>query len=219
MKAALHSVETYENFVYAIRDRHPEIVTSTLVVVRRGPHRCQVQGELQFDRNIVLHVYERLDFIDRKIAYYSYEVHQEASLLYWYDPQPHPADVTLAFNHPHHAGRSRRQPDHAGSRTPAGQPGPPLGQRQRQGARVARALHRPARCRRNPDCRPAGSQGRGREEAGRSAQEVRSHGSESPGVRLSVRHGKDEAQAQDRPIRQHGPKTRQSPGRARQGKP
>ncbi len=102
MKAALHSVETYENFVYAIRDRHPEIVTSTLVVVRRGPHRCQVQGELQFDRNIVLHVYERLDFIDRKIAYYSYEVHQEASLLYWYDPQPHPADVTLAFNHPHH---------------------------------------------------------------------------------------------------------------------
>jgi hypothetical protein len=102
MKAALQSVETYENFAYSIKDRHPEIVMSTLIIVRRGPHRCQLQGELHFDRNIVLRVYERLDFIDRKITYYSYEVHQGESLLYWCDPQPHPADVTLALNHPHH---------------------------------------------------------------------------------------------------------------------
>jgi len=69
MKAVLQSVETYENFAYSMKDRHPEIVMSTLVIVRRGPHRSQLQGELHFDRNIVLRVYERLDFIDRKIAY------------------------------------------------------------------------------------------------------------------------------------------------------
>ncbi|MGH7453378.1 MAG: toxin-antitoxin system TumE family protein, partial [bacterium] len=51
---------------------------------------------------IVLRVYERLDFIECKIAYYSYEVYRNKSLLYWYDPQPHPTDVTLASSHPHH---------------------------------------------------------------------------------------------------------------------
>jgi hypothetical protein len=29
-------------------------------------------------------------------------VRQGESPIYWYDPQPHPADVTLTLNHPHH---------------------------------------------------------------------------------------------------------------------
>ncbi|MGH7601759.1 MAG: toxin-antitoxin system TumE family protein [bacterium] len=102
MKEALQSIEAYENFVYSVADRHPEILTSTLVVVRRGPYHCQLQGSLHFDRNIFLRVYERLDFIESKIAYYSYEVYQNESILYWYDPQPHPTDVALASSHPHH---------------------------------------------------------------------------------------------------------------------
>jgi len=102
MKDALQSIEAYEAFVYSIKDRHPEITTSKLVVVRRGPHRCQLQGTIHFERNIILRVYERLDFIEKKIAYYSYEVYRNESLIYWYDPQPHPTDVTLASTHPHH---------------------------------------------------------------------------------------------------------------------
>jgi len=102
MNGTLKSAETYESLVYSLKDRHPEIRMSTLVIVRRGPHRCQLQGEVHFDRDIVLRVYERLDFIDRKIAYYSYEVHQNNTLVYWYDPQPHPTDISLALNHPHH---------------------------------------------------------------------------------------------------------------------
>jgi len=102
MKEALQSIDDYEAFVYSINDRHPEITTSKLVVVRRGPHRCQLQGTIHFDRNIILRVYERLDFIEKQIAYYSYEVYWNESLIYWYDPQPHPADATLASTHPHH---------------------------------------------------------------------------------------------------------------------
>ena len=102
MKNALHSVEAYEAFVYSIKDRYPEIEVSTLVIVRRGPHQCQLQGSVQFVRDIVLRVYERVDFVECKIAYYSYEVQQGESTLYWYDPQPHPDDVTLASTHPHH---------------------------------------------------------------------------------------------------------------------
>ncbi len=102
MKEVLQSIEEYEHFVYSLKDRHAAIETSTLVVVRRGPHRCQLQSEIHFEQNVVLRVYERLDFIDQTIAYYSYEVYQNENLLYWYDPQPHPTDPTLALNHPHH---------------------------------------------------------------------------------------------------------------------
>ena len=66
MKEALQYLEAYEVFVYSIKDRHPEIITSKLVVVRWGPHRCQLQGTIHFDRNIILRVYERLDFIEKK---------------------------------------------------------------------------------------------------------------------------------------------------------
>lgn len=102
MKEALRSVEAYEAFVYSIKDRYPAIEVSTLVVVRRGPHHAQLQGFIQFARDIVLHVYERIDFVEYKVAYYSYEVQQGESTLSWYDPQPHPDDVTLVSTHPHH---------------------------------------------------------------------------------------------------------------------
>lgn len=102
MNAALESITDYEQFVYSLQEQYAAIEHSTLIVVHRGPHRCQLQGELSFFRNIVLRVYERIDFISKAIAYYSYEVHKDGQLMYWYDPQPHPNDPTLAFNHPHH---------------------------------------------------------------------------------------------------------------------
>lgn len=102
MREALKSVTSYEGFIYSIKDRYPEIITSTLIVVRRGPYRCQLQGELHLGRNIILRVYERVDCLQEKIAYYSYEVYQDASLAYWYDPQPHPNDPALTGTHPHH---------------------------------------------------------------------------------------------------------------------
>lgn len=102
MKEALQSAEAYERYIYSLQDRYNEITLSTLVIIHRGPHRCQLQGEIHFARNIVLRVYERLDFIDNTITYHSYEVRQNESLEYWHDPQPHPTDPTLALNHPHH---------------------------------------------------------------------------------------------------------------------
>ena len=102
MKEALQTIEKYEQFVYTLRERHPEINASTLIVVHRGPHHCVLQGSIEFEQNISLLIYERIDFLDCQIAYYSYEARQGDAPLYWYDPQPHPDDPTLAENHPHH---------------------------------------------------------------------------------------------------------------------
>ncbi|MFQ5641374.1 MAG: DUF6516 family protein [bacterium] len=102
MKDALQSIEEYERFVYSLEERHPGIKVSKLVVIRRGPHHCVLQGRVEFEHEIYLQIYERIDFLDCRIAYYSYEVHQRDAVLFWYDPQPHPNDPALAINHPHH---------------------------------------------------------------------------------------------------------------------
>ena len=45
---------------------------------------------------------EELDFDDRLITAYGYEVYQGQEKLYWYDDFPHPNDPTLASTHPYH---------------------------------------------------------------------------------------------------------------------
>jgi hypothetical protein len=47
-------------------------------------------------------VSELVDFATGDILDYGYEVWQNSEKLYWYDPQPHPDDPTLASTNPHH---------------------------------------------------------------------------------------------------------------------
>lgn len=61
-----------------------------------------LEGKIEFEQGIVLRVYERLDFARQRIVAYSYEGWQVQQLLYWYDPQEHPHDVTLTSSFPHH---------------------------------------------------------------------------------------------------------------------
>lgn len=60
------------------------------------------EGILEFEGDISLRVYEVINFDAASIAYYSYTVYRGDERLYWYDPQPHPDDATLASTHPHH---------------------------------------------------------------------------------------------------------------------
>ncbi len=98
-----NSFETYETYIYSLPTRYPLVASSTLVFVRRGRYIAVVRGEVKFQSNIRLRIYEELVALPTiEITSYSYEVWQGEEKLYWYDPQPHPNNPTLASTHPHH---------------------------------------------------------------------------------------------------------------------
>jgi len=98
----LPDIQAYQRFIYGLPETFPSIRRSTLVVLRRGPTIAELRGEIEFDRGIVLGVWEDLNFARRVIQAYSYWVEQEGNRLYWYDSQPHPDDPSLASTFPHH---------------------------------------------------------------------------------------------------------------------
>jgi len=98
----LTDLQAYERFIYGLPETFSFIRRSTLVVIRRGPTIAELKGEIEFDRGIILGVWEDLNLARRVIQAYSYWVEQEGKRLYWYDPQPHPDDPSLASTFPHH---------------------------------------------------------------------------------------------------------------------
>lgn len=98
----LPSLSQYEHLVYTLQQTYPSIEQSTLVVIRRGPNVAELSGSLEFSSDVVLDVWEDLNFVRNVIQAYSYAVEQAGQRLYWYDPQPHPKEPTLASTFPHH---------------------------------------------------------------------------------------------------------------------
>jgi len=114
----------YEQLIYTLPSRYSSIRLSTLVLAPPGLDTARLAGLAAFDDDLVLCVYELLDFQQGVIAAYRYEVSRcrpsfiESPLpeateycrasypgkekLYWYDSWPHPDDPTLAATHPHH---------------------------------------------------------------------------------------------------------------------
>ncbi len=114
----------YEHLVYTLPTQYCAIRMSTLVLAPPGLDTARLTGFLVFDDNVVLCVYEVLDFQQGIITAYRYEVSRchppvsetplpEAVVycrahypnkrkLYWYDSWPHPNNETLAGTHPHH---------------------------------------------------------------------------------------------------------------------
>ena len=104
MSNALRTLEDYELFLYAIRERFPSIRQSTLILVRRGASLARVGGELHFDSELRLVARQRLlaDRLPVVIDWYGYEVWRGDEKLFWYDCQPHPDEPALQSTHPHH---------------------------------------------------------------------------------------------------------------------
>ena len=100
--SVLSSLAQYSQALYTLVSRTPPIHSHTLRIYARGAWVGVVEGDILFEQQIVLRVYERLDFAIESILAYSYEVWQAQQQLYWYDPTPHPNNPSLAFNHPHH---------------------------------------------------------------------------------------------------------------------
>lgn len=103
----------YERFIYSLPDTYPSIRRSTLVVIRRGPAIAEVTGTVEFDDEIMLTVWEDLNFARGVIQGYSYAVGQGDERFYWYDPQPHPNDPNLGQHIPSsqaHSAQHQAQP-------------------------------------------------------------------------------------------------------------
>lgn len=98
------SLHDYEEFVYGLGQRHPQILSSTLILARRGPGLAILTGDVHMHSGYRLAVYEILtwDAGPVWIQSYSYEVWKGSEKIFWYDPQPHPNDPSLSATHPHH---------------------------------------------------------------------------------------------------------------------
>lgn len=112
------SLSDYEELIYTLQQQYPSIDRSTLVIARRGRGVATLMGELVFVHGYRLIVYEILtwDLGPVVIQRYSYEVWRDSEKLYWYDPQPHPHDPSLASTGPHH---KHIPPDIKHNRVPA----------------------------------------------------------------------------------------------------
>ena len=92
----LPELPAYEQFIYTLQQRHPSIQHSTLVIVRHGATFAELTGIVNFADDVTLEVWEDLNFATRKIQGYGYAVNHGGQRLWWYDPQPHPNDPSLA---------------------------------------------------------------------------------------------------------------------------
>lgn len=98
----LPSLSDYERFVYSLPQHCGFLRESTLVLIRHGATYAELTGTLAFDGEIELEVWEDLNFKRGVIQGYGYSVSKRGERLYWYDPQPHLNDPSLASTHPHH---------------------------------------------------------------------------------------------------------------------
>jgi len=92
----------YERFIYTIVDTYPVVEKSTLRFFTTSATAGLLKGEMWFSNGLELRVVEVIDFAAREFLDYSYVVYQSKQKIFWYDPQPHPEDATLAKTFPHH---------------------------------------------------------------------------------------------------------------------
>jgi hypothetical protein len=92
----------YERWLYAIPAIYSAVRSSTLRFFTTSATTATVMGTVLFHSGHELRVSELVDFAAGEILDYGYEVWRSGEKLYWYDPQPHPGDPTLASTDPHH---------------------------------------------------------------------------------------------------------------------
>jgi len=95
-------LQSYGEIVYSLQERYPSIQHSTLVLISIGPTLGKLEGQVTFEDEVVLDVWELLDFEAGRILNYSYEVYHGGEKILWYDPFEHPSIPDLASTFPHH---------------------------------------------------------------------------------------------------------------------
>ena len=116
MSAPLEDIASYSAFVYALRERHPFVTSSTLTLAPIGATLAKLEGRIECQGGIHLEVWELIDFAARRIRTYSYEVYRGGEKVCWYDAWEHPEIPALAATFPHH---KHVPPDLRNNRVPA----------------------------------------------------------------------------------------------------
>jgi hypothetical protein len=99
---SLPDFQTYGSLVYTLQERYPSIRHSTLVLATIGKTLAQLEGQVTFEHEVVLDVWELIDFEAGRIRSYSYEIYNAGEKIAWYDPFEHPDIPELASTYPHH---------------------------------------------------------------------------------------------------------------------
>ena len=95
-------LQTYGELIYSLSERYSGIQHSTLVLATIGPTLAKIEGQITFEGEVVLEVWELVDFESGRIRNYSYEIYRAGEKIAWYDPFEHPHIPELASTHPHH---------------------------------------------------------------------------------------------------------------------
>ena len=98
----------YEIFIYSLVEKYTEVVSSSLQLYSTSSGTAIVRGEIVLNNGVTLRILEILNFRTERIQKYSYAVYQDDVKIRWYDPQPHPENIALVANFPHHY---HEQPD------------------------------------------------------------------------------------------------------------
>ncbi len=93
---------TYGELIYSLPELYSKIQHSTLVLATIGPTLAKLEGQITFEGEVILDVWELIDFESGRIRNYSYEIYRAGKKLAWYDPFEHPHIPELASTHPHH---------------------------------------------------------------------------------------------------------------------
>ncbi len=107
---------TYSEIVYSLPERYSSIQRSTVVLATIGSTLAKLEGQITFAGEVVLDVWELVDFEIGRIRNYSYEISRAGETIAWYDPFEHPHIPELASTYPHH---KHIPPDIKHNRVPA----------------------------------------------------------------------------------------------------
>jgi hypothetical protein len=113
----------YGKLIYSLQERYASVRRSTLVLASIGSTLAKLEGQVIFESDVVLDVWELVDFAAGRIRNYSYEIYHASEKIAWYDPFEHPHIAELASTYPHH---KHILPDLKHNRIPA--PGISFGQ-------------------------------------------------------------------------------------------
>ena len=106
----------YGKLIYSLQKHYASVRRSTLVLATIGPTLAKLEGQVIFENDVVLDVWELIDFAAGQIRNYSYEIYQTGEKIAWYDPFEHPHIPELASTYPHH---KHILPDFKHTRIPA----------------------------------------------------------------------------------------------------
>lgn len=67
---------TYAELIYSLQERYPSVRRCTLALATIGPALGKLEGQVAFKGDVVLDVWELVDFAAGQICNYSYEIYQ-----------------------------------------------------------------------------------------------------------------------------------------------